>query len=197
MPRLTPKIALLGLLHARGGAASYPEYQTKIYNQTLDHFDFSSAKRWCVFAGRPDLGHTAAPAPPPVARAGLDCAGGCRRPHRYLYRDAEWDGRAKLANGCPGPILLYTGNEGPITAFWVRGRVSTYRGIAHGVSPRRRAPRLQKKRPPPSPGRSRTASWWSTWRRSGGACWSSPRSATTASLGDYPIVIPVRGAKNK
>ena len=38
--------------------------------------------------------------------------------HRYLYSDANWNGSGKLKNGCKGPILLYTGNEGPITAFW-------------------------------------------------------------------------------
>jgi len=38
--------------------------------------------------------------------------------HRYLVNDSYWDGRGKLKNGCRGPILLYTGNEGDITAFW-------------------------------------------------------------------------------
>lgn len=36
---------------------------------------------------------------------------------RYLFSDVFWDGRAKT-NGCRGPILFYTGNEGPIEAFW-------------------------------------------------------------------------------
>lgn len=38
--------------------------------------------------------------------------------HRYLLNNESWDGRGKLANGCRGPILMYTGNEGPIDAFW-------------------------------------------------------------------------------
>eukprot|EP00933_Yihiella_yeosuensis_P046587 TRINITY_DN4215_c0_g1_i1.p1 TRINITY_DN4215_c0_g1~~TRINITY_DN4215_c0_g1_i1.p1 ORF type:complete len:511 (-),score=94.91 TRINITY_DN4215_c0_g1_i1:165-1697(-) len=38
--------------------------------------------------------------------------------HRYLLNDKNWDGRGILANGCRGPILLYTGNEGPIDGFW-------------------------------------------------------------------------------
>jgi pimeloyl-ACP methyl ester carboxylesterase len=38
--------------------------------------------------------------------------------HRYLFNDTNWDGRGKLPNGCKGPILLYTGNEGNIEAFW-------------------------------------------------------------------------------
>eukprot|EP00808_Paulinella_micropora_P005780 g79318.t1 len=37
---------------------------------------------------------------------------------RYLYTTAFWNGKGKLANGCKGPILFYTGNEGPITDFW-------------------------------------------------------------------------------
>jgi hypothetical protein len=38
--------------------------------------------------------------------------------HRYLFSDEHWTGKGKLSNGCKGPILLYTGNEGPIDAFW-------------------------------------------------------------------------------
>uniref|UniRef100_A0A7S2STF0 Prolylcarboxypeptidase n=2 Tax=Rhizochromulina marina TaxID=1034831 RepID=A0A7S2STF0_9STRA len=38
--------------------------------------------------------------------------------HRYLLNDEYWDGRGELQNGCKGPILLYTGNEGDITGFW-------------------------------------------------------------------------------
>jgi pimeloyl-ACP methyl ester carboxylesterase len=36
---------------------------------------------------------------------------------RYLFSDVFWDGRAKT-DQCRGPILFYTGNEGPIEAFW-------------------------------------------------------------------------------
>ena len=38
--------------------------------------------------------------------------------HRYLVNSTFWDGSGALANGCKGPILFYTGNEGPIDAFW-------------------------------------------------------------------------------
>ena len=38
--------------------------------------------------------------------------------HRYLFNDAFWDGSGELENGCKGPILLYTGNEGDITSFY-------------------------------------------------------------------------------
>jgi len=31
--------------------------------------------------------------------------------HRYLFNDDNWDGSGALVNGCPGPILFYTGNE--------------------------------------------------------------------------------------
>ena len=37
---------------------------------------------------------------------------------RYLTNSDQWDGRGKLENGCKGPILFYTGNEGGIDAFW-------------------------------------------------------------------------------
>jgi hypothetical protein len=38
--------------------------------------------------------------------------------HRFLFNDEHWDGSGELENGCKGPILLYTGNEGDIEAFW-------------------------------------------------------------------------------
>eukprot|EP00615_Pteridomonas_danica_P000926 CAMPEP_0114356294 /NCGR_PEP_ID=MMETSP0101-20121206/20855_1 /TAXON_ID=38822 ORGANISM="Pteridomonas danica, Strain PT" /NCGR_SAMPLE_ID=MMETSP0101 /ASSEMBLY_ACC=CAM_ASM_000211 /LENGTH=549 /DNA_ID=CAMNT_0001498657 /DNA_START=28 /DNA_END=1677 /DNA_ORIENTATION=+ len=38
--------------------------------------------------------------------------------HRYLFSDAYWDGSGALENGCKGPILFYTGNEGDVTGFW-------------------------------------------------------------------------------
>jgi pimeloyl-ACP methyl ester carboxylesterase len=38
--------------------------------------------------------------------------------HRYLISQEFWDGSGVLSNGCRGPILLYAGNEGDITAFW-------------------------------------------------------------------------------
>ena len=41
-----------------------------------------------------------------------------RWPHRYLHSAEHWDGRGRLPNGCKGPVLLYTGNEGAITGFW-------------------------------------------------------------------------------
>eukprot|EP01065_Artemidia_motanka_P026119 TRINITY_DN31028_c0_g1_i1.p1 TRINITY_DN31028_c0_g1~~TRINITY_DN31028_c0_g1_i1.p1 ORF type:complete len:493 (+),score=136.30 TRINITY_DN31028_c0_g1_i1:58-1536(+) len=37
---------------------------------------------------------------------------------RYLTLDTHWTGKGRLPNGCKGPILFYTGNEGPVTAFW-------------------------------------------------------------------------------
>eukprot|EP00316_Scyphosphaera_apsteinii_P008850 CAMPEP_0119315198 /NCGR_PEP_ID=MMETSP1333-20130426/34829_1 /TAXON_ID=418940 /ORGANISM="Scyphosphaera apsteinii, Strain RCC1455" /LENGTH=464 /DNA_ID=CAMNT_0007320481 /DNA_START=96 /DNA_END=1487 /DNA_ORIENTATION=+ len=36
---------------------------------------------------------------------------------RYLLNGTFW-GRKPLPNACKGPILFYTGNEGPIDAFW-------------------------------------------------------------------------------
>mmetsp|Transcript_11218 Transcript_11218/g.27581 ORF Transcript_11218/g.27581 Transcript_11218/m.27581 type:complete len:484 (-) Transcript_11218:288-1739(-) len=42
-----------------------------------------------------------------------------RWPQRYLLDDSHWGTSGKPARcGCQGPILLYTGNEGPIDAFW-------------------------------------------------------------------------------
>lgn len=61
-------------------------YQTKYYNQTLDHVNnFNpSHPRWS---------------------------------HRYLINDDYWR-KEKLSDSCPGPILMYTGNEADVTAFW-------------------------------------------------------------------------------
>eukprot|EP00755_Sulcionema_specki_P008997 Sspe_Gene.42458::Locus_20605_Transcript_4_5_Confidence_0.286_Length_1924::g.42458::m.42458/K01285/PRCP; lysosomal Pro-X carboxypeptidase len=38
--------------------------------------------------------------------------------HRYLVNDQQWTGKGRLPNGCKGPILFYTGNEGAIEGFW-------------------------------------------------------------------------------
>eukprot|EP00041_Stephanoeca_diplocostata_P017902 m.369509 g.369509 ORF g.369509 m.369509 type:complete len:520 (-) comp20851_c0_seq7:2048-3607(-) len=41
--------------------------------------------------------------------------------HRFLVNDDHWGkgtSPLKVPAGCPGPILMYTGNEGPIDAFW-------------------------------------------------------------------------------
>jgi hypothetical protein len=48
----------------------------------------------------------------------FDPANSARFAHRYLFNDDYWTGDGALANGCRGPILLYTGNEGDITGFW-------------------------------------------------------------------------------
>jgi pimeloyl-ACP methyl ester carboxylesterase len=81
-------MTLAPILLATSALAAYPSYESRVFNQSLDHFDPTSTATWS---------------------------------HRYLFRDTEWgkphDGQG-LANGCPGPILMYTGNEGPITAFW-------------------------------------------------------------------------------
>ena len=41
--------------------------------------------------------------------------------HRFLVNSSFWDGRGALQNGCRGPILFYTGNEGGIEGFWHAG----------------------------------------------------------------------------
>lgn len=64
---------------------SFPTYQEKFFNQTLDHFHPESKATWL---------------------------------QRYLYNDIHWTGSGRLSNGCRGPILFYTGNEGDITDFW-------------------------------------------------------------------------------
>jgi hypothetical protein len=69
-------------------ATAFPGYEERYYNQTLDHF-------------RPESHGSHA-----------------RWQQRYLYNDSHWTGRGELPNGCRGPILVYTGNEGPIDGFW-------------------------------------------------------------------------------
>lgn len=69
---------------------AFPAYTTLYYNQTLDHTQpfHPSNPTW---------------------------------PHRYLLNDDSW-GKPSVesitSDTCPGPLLLYTGNEGPIDAFW-------------------------------------------------------------------------------
>jgi lysosomal Pro-X carboxypeptidase len=36
---------------------------------------------------------------------------------RYLINDDQW-GKQQLTGSCPGPVFMYAGNEGPVTAFW-------------------------------------------------------------------------------
>ena len=67
-----------------------PAYTTLYYNQTLDHTQpfHHSSPRWS---------------------------------HRYLLNDDSWgkpSDSSITSSTCPGPLLLYTGNEGPIDAFW-------------------------------------------------------------------------------
>lgn len=90
----SPVIGLLLLLASATTVTAFPTYQEKYYNQTLDHFRFTA----------------------PTARW----------QHRYLLNDDNWGKAAEPlglsssrgAAGCRGPILFYTGNEGPIDAFW-------------------------------------------------------------------------------
>ena len=44
--------------------------------------------------------------------------------HRYLLNDDNW-GTKELSNKCPGPILMYTGNEADVT-----GNVLTSEGLS-------------------------------------------------------------------
>eukprot|EP01064_Diplonema_japonicum_P033751 TRINITY_DN6744_c0_g1_i1.p1 TRINITY_DN6744_c0_g1~~TRINITY_DN6744_c0_g1_i1.p1 ORF type:complete len:492 (+),score=144.60 TRINITY_DN6744_c0_g1_i1:782-2257(+) len=68
----------------------YPAFTEKYYSQMLDHFRFG--------------GRSNEPNP--------------RWQQRYLINDEQWTGKGQLKNGCKGPILFYSGNEGPIEAFW-------------------------------------------------------------------------------
>ena len=82
-------VALLQPAHA----VSAVPYTTEYFEQDVDHFTYG--------------GVNVDPATPnPTWK------------QRYLQNNASWDGRGRLENGCKGPILFYTGNEGPITAFW-------------------------------------------------------------------------------
>ena len=65
-----------------------PPYETFYFNQPNDHFHFDQVPSSDLW------------------------------PQRYLLSDANWGKRPALGNGCKGPILFYTGNEGPIDAFW-------------------------------------------------------------------------------
>jgi hypothetical protein len=79
----------MGLGLTTAFAASYEDltYQTKFFNNTLDHL--------APFQ----------PSQPTYSQ-------------RYLVNDDFFGQKDPLSDGCPGPIFLYTGNEGPITAFW-------------------------------------------------------------------------------
>eukprot|EP00039_Didymoeca_costata_P008891 m.118213 g.118213 ORF g.118213 m.118213 type:complete len:487 (-) comp14274_c0_seq4:63-1523(-) len=74
------------LVEAAYDGSANGTYTEKFFNQTLDHFRFTSPRKTFM--------------------------------QRYLYSDEHWTGKGQLSNGCKGPILFYTGNEGPIDAFW-------------------------------------------------------------------------------
>ena len=81
---------VLGLSALLGSVSGQSTFQTKYISQPLDHFRF-------------------------------DKKSGTQWPQRYLYNDNSWGKSSvdfKLPGGCPGPILFYSGNEGPIEAFW-------------------------------------------------------------------------------
>ena len=66
--------------------------------------------------------------------------------HRFLLNDDYFDGRGSdlTPEGCPGPILLYTGNEGDITDFWgANGFMHEYLAPKYVASERERAGRMK------------------------------------------------------
>lgn len=84
-------VLLFATILTCASASGRPSYQTKYFLQTLDHFRFDekAETKWS---------------------------------QRYLYSDDFW-GKSKsvgfsLPGDCPGPILFYSGNEGPIDAFY-------------------------------------------------------------------------------
>merc|ERR1719399_2437885 len=83
-------LSLLTLSLCVGIALGQPSFQTKYFPQPLDHFRFGQKARTSWL-------------------------------QRYLYNDDSW-GKSSvdfhLPGDCPGPILFYSGNEGPIDAFW-------------------------------------------------------------------------------
>ena len=85
-------LLLVLVLVLAGRATARPAYQTKYFEQVLDHFRFDNL---------PEASWS----------------------QRYLYSDEYWGSGTKgvdfkFSGNCPGPILFYSGNEGPIDAFW-------------------------------------------------------------------------------
>lgn len=69
---------------------SPPAYETMYYENMVDHFDPGNTDTYM---------------------------------QKFLFSDdffgkGQQDSTLKLPEGCAGPILVYTGNEGPIDAFW-------------------------------------------------------------------------------
>ena len=103
---------------AAAAAAPFPSYEERWYNQTLDHFRYTLPRvkfqqRYLYsdrFWGKPTAPTTTPTATAPAA-AGTPSSGS-------FSVSPPSPPAASLPNGCPGPILFYTGNEGPITAFW-------------------------------------------------------------------------------
>ena len=110
---------------AAAAAAPFPSYEERWYNQTLDHFRYTLPRvkfqqRYLYsdqFWGKPTAPTTTSTATAPAAADDAPSSGS------YSVSPPSPSpppspSAAPLPNGCPGPILFYTGNEGPITAFW-------------------------------------------------------------------------------
>jgi lysosomal Pro-X carboxypeptidase len=75
-------------------------YETRYYNNTLDHLNPFSPETFS---------------------------------HRYLLNDTYFGTRNDLrSDQCPGPILLYAGNEGDITDFWDANGFMQYLAVKYG-----------------------------------------------------------------
>jgi lysosomal Pro-X carboxypeptidase len=104
VPRLRSSTTTASSLAAITCVAENLTYTTRFYNNTLDHL---------------------APFSPDVPTFS----------HRYLVSD-DYFGHQELLRGlsedCPGPILMYAGNEGAVTGFWDGNGFMKYLAVKYG-----------------------------------------------------------------